>query len=89
MTNATTFVVKSARKFSHYKFIARASSNLLTVNIEIVIPISSYRDVFDEISEASIAPVRLQMRECKGEVHGFISPTELNIINAKSIDAVD
>lgn len=88
VTNAAMFVVKSEGN-TFIKNSSHALNNLLTVNIEIIIPSSSYRNILDEIADASVASIRLKIGECQREVHRFILQAELYIIDAKSINAIN
>lgn len=62
---------------------------LVTVGVEIVISSSLYRDIFDEISAAGVAAVRLQIVESQREVHRSIAQAELYVVDAKAIHAFD
>lgn len=96
-TWAITFVVKSAQNGLHErpcqkltKTVGRQSNSIiLTRHIEIIASASSHREVFDEISESTVAAIPLQIVEREWKVHQFCSQAEIYIIDAESIEAIN
>lgn len=91
MTSATMFVVRSEKEI-WLANIPRQETffrRLVTEGVEIVISSSLYRDIFDEISFASVAPVRLQIVESQREVHRSIAQAEIHVVDAKAVHAIN